>query len=103
MTAREVIERLATLRRVETIVQNVARTSRLTPPLQDLAQMVYTALLNYDPDKIVALWEGGAMDYFIARIVLNQYHSTSSDFHNLFRRSVPLPDLDKLNDEWMKR
>lgn len=103
MTAREVIERLATMRRVETIVQNVAHTSRLTPPLQDLAQMVYAALLNYDPDKIVALHEGGAMDYFIVRIVLNQYHSTSSDFHNLFRRSVQAADLDKLAEEWMRR
>ena len=97
MTAREIIDRLAHLRRVETIVQNVAHTRHLTPMLQDLAQMVYVALLRYDPEKIEDLWQSDAMDYFITRIVLNQYRSRDSTFRDTFTphgvRFIELGDL----------
>lgn len=84
MTAREIIERIAYLRRVEEIVRNVAHVSRLTPALQDLAQMVYDALLAYDDEKIVDLWDSGDMDFFITRIVLNQYRSTDSPWRRTY-------------------
>lgn len=98
MTAREIIERIAYLRRVEEIVRNVAHVSRLTPALQDLSQMVYAYILDYDEDKVVDLWETDALGYFIARIVINQYRSNNSYFHRLIRHptvrtcGLSLPD-----------
>lgn len=102
MTAREIIERLAYLKRVEQIIRNVAHTSRLAPELQDLAQMVYVALLRYDPEKIVDLWESDAMDYFIVRIVMNQYRSGDSTFRDTFHRKcvhyIELSDLSRKDE-----
>lgn len=86
MTKYEIVEKIARAQRVETFIRNVARTSRLAPDLQDLAQMVYVALLTYDEDKIVDLWESDAMDFFIARIILNQYRSRDSPWRDTFHR-----------------
>lgn len=85
MNARDVVERLARERAVETMVQNISRSS-LTPDLQDLCQMVYVILLTYDPDKILDLEEHGAMPFFLARVILNQYRSKNSPFYYQIKR-----------------
>lgn len=100
MTAREIVERLARLERVEEIIRNVAHTSRLAPELQDLAQMIYQALLLYDEDKIVDLWESDAMDFFITRIVLNQYRSVDSPWRDIYyRQGIHYIDITELADK----
>ena len=100
MNAREIVERLAYLKRVEEIIRNVAHTSRLAPELQDLAQMIYQALLLYDEDKIVDLWESDAMDFFITRIVLNQYRSVDSPWRDIYhRQGVHFIDITELADK----
>ena len=76
------------------MVENICHHA-MTPDLQDLCQMVYLILLEYDEDKIVDLWENNEINFFIARIILNQYRSDHSAFHNTFRkfqdRSVSIP------------
>ena len=67
------------------MVENIARQP-LDADLRDLAQMVYLILLEYDEEKIVDLWENKEINFFIARIILNQYRSDHSAFHNLFRK-----------------
>lgn len=86
MTKREIVERLAREQRVEEMIRNVARTSALAPDLQDLAQMVYLWVLEYDEDKIVDLWESDAINFFLARIILNQYRSRDSPWRDAFHR-----------------
>ena len=85
MTKYEIADRLARERVVEQLVCNIART-RLSSELADLCQMVYLILLEYDEDKIVDLWEHGEIKFFLARIILNQFHSVKSPYHALFRR-----------------
>ena len=85
MTRTEIVERLARERRVETMVENIARQP-LDADLSDLAQMVYLILLEYDEDKLADLWEHGQMQFFIARIIINQYRSTSSPFYKQIRK-----------------
>ena len=85
MTRTEIVERLARERRVETMVENIARQP-LDANLFDLAQMVYLILLEYDEDKLADLWEHGQMQFFIARIIINQYRSTSSPFYKQIRK-----------------
>ena len=81
----EIVARIAQERRVETMVENIAK-SPLTPDLKDLSQMVYLILLEYDETKLRDLWEHGQMNFFIARIILNQYRSTNSPYYKLFRK-----------------
>ena len=100
-----IIETLAKDRRVEALVENIAHHS-LTADLKDLCQMVYMILLEYDEVKLQDLWENDQMNFFLARIILNQYRSSNSPFHAIFRkyqeRSLPIGDgisidaLDKI-------
>lgn len=85
MTRTEIVERLARERRVETMVENIARQP-LDADLSDLSQMVYLILLEYDEDKLADLWEHDQIQFFIARIIINQYRSTSSPFYKLIRK-----------------
>lgn len=81
----EIIETLARERRVETMVENIAHQS-LSSDLKDLCQMVYVILLEYEEKKLQDLWEHNQMNFFLARIIVNQYRSSNSPFHFLFRK-----------------
>lgn len=90
-----IIEILAKERRVEALVENIAHHS-LTSDLKDLCQMVYLILLEYDESKLQDLWENDQINFFLARIIINQYRSSHSPFHTIFRkyqgRSVSIGD-----------
>lgn len=79
------VTQLARERRVETMVENIAKQP-LSADLKDLAQMVYVILLEYDEGRLLDLWEHGQINFFIARIILNQYRSVNSPFYKLFRK-----------------
>jgi len=81
----EIVEHLAKTRRVESMVENICHHS-LTQDLKDLCQMVYLILLEYDEDKIQDLWEHNEINFFLARVILNQYRSSNSPFHSIFRK-----------------
>lgn len=91
MTSYEIIEQLAKAGTVEGMVANIAHTP-LTDDLRDLCQMVYVILLEYDADKIVELHDKGQMGFFIARIILNQFRSKHSPWHDLIRKPRELAD-----------
>lgn len=80
-----VVEGLARTQRVEQIVANICKPCADTASLADLSQMVYLVLLTYDAAKVVDLWERGQMDFFIVRVVLNQFRSKNSPYYHLFR------------------
>lgn len=84
-TKTEIIEAIARDRMVETMVTNIAHKP-MSADLQDLSQMVYLILLEYDEKKLQVLWENNQMHFFIARIIINQYNSVSSPFHTMFRK-----------------
>ena len=77
--------------------------------------MVYMILLEYDEVKLQDLWENDQMNFFLARIILNQYRSSNSPFHTIFRkfqeRSVYMgvgadindAALEKLNKNYVPR
>ena len=81
----EMVTRLAQERRVETMVENIAKQP-LSADLKDLAQMVYLILLEYDETKLQDLWDHGQINFFIARVILNQYRRVNSPFYKLFRK-----------------
>lgn len=98
----EIVAILAEERRVETLVENIAHHA-LTSDLKDLCQMVYLILLEYDEAKIQDLWNNGQINFFLARIIVNQYRSSNSPFHMIFRRyqerSVSMGVGADINDE----
>lgn len=85
MTREEVVEKLAKERVVEHIACSIAK-SPLTPLLQDLSQIVYLILLEYDESKIIEMSESGALRGFIIKVIKNQYLSTTSPFYKQVRR-----------------
>ena len=102
MTRSEIVEQLARERRVEQICRNTVKAP-LTGELKDLCQMTYLALLEFDEDKVVDLWDKGQINFFIARVILNQWQSTHSPFYYAFRRlqrkTVQLEDYVRLTDD----
>ena len=84
-TKAEIVEAIAKDRMVETMVTNIAHKP-MSADLQDLSQMVYLILLEYDEQKIQDLWINNQMHFFIARIIINQYNSVNSPFHTIFRK-----------------
>ena len=80
-----IIETLARERRVEAMVENIAHHP-LTADLKDLCQIVYLVLLEYDETKLLDLWENNQINFFLARVIVNQYRSSNSPFHYIFRR-----------------
>lgn len=110
----DIIENLAQEKRVEALVENIAHHS-LTADLKDLCQMVYMILLEYDEVKLQDLWENDQMNFFLTRIILNQYRSSNSPFHTIFRkfqeRSVYMgvgadindAALEKINKKYVPR
>lgn len=101
-----IIETLARERRVEAMVENIAHHS-LTADLKDLCQMVYLILLEYDEAKLQDLWENDQINFFLARIIINQYRSSNSPFHAMFRkfqqRSVYMGVGAEVNDAAIER
>lgn len=97
----DIVVELSTHKVVEKMVQNIAHQT-LSPELKDLCQMVYLILLEYDESKLQDLWENHQMNFFLARIIINQFRSSNSPFHMTFRRfqerSVDITGMD-WNDE----
>lgn len=92
-TKNEIITEIANARVVETMVENIAHQP-LSANLKDLCQMVYVILLEYEEQKVVELYENNQMQYFIARIIINQYRSSNSPYHALFRKFQLMVDND---------
>ena len=86
MTKQAIIEALAREHRIEQMCCAIAHERTLTADMKDLAQTVYLVLLEYDEEKIVDLWNSGALGFFIARIIINQYRSKSSPFYKQIRK-----------------
>lgn len=82
MTKAEYIEHLAKLRTVEKIILNYTHSSKLKYDLQDLAQMVYMILLEYNENVIKRLQDNGEINRFIVGIIRKQYDSCSSPYYN---------------------
>ena len=102
MSKSEIIEEVDKAGRVEHMVQNIAHHA-LEDDLKDRAQMVYLILLEYDETKLQDLWENEQIEFFLARIIINQYRSSNSPFHTIYRkfreRSEDITGKDWIDDE----
>lgn len=105
MDRTQIVETLAKEQRVETMIQNIAHQA-LSADLKDLSQEVYMILLTYDETRLQDLWENNQMDFFLARIIVNQYRSNNSPFFKVFRKFRLMIDEEIQfmdTDEWDKK
>lgn len=102
MDKASIIAQIANERMVEAMVQNIAHQA-LNDDLSDLCQMVYLILLEYDETKLQDLWEHHQIRFFLARIIVNQYRSSYSPFHIIFRKqrelSVDITGMDWIDED----
>lgn len=101
MDKNQIIEELAKQRKVEGLVENIAHEA-LTADLKDLCQMVYLVLLQYNEERLVDLWEHNQITFFLVRIILNQFKTSNSPYHNTFRKyqlkSQDITQMDFIDD-----
>ena len=78
-----IIEEIAKKKTVETMVDNMA-----VPDLyrDDLIQEIYLILLQYSPEAIQNIWDKGEMDYFISKLITNNYNSKTSRFYYKYKK-----------------
>ena len=91
MSKNEIVNEIAKGKMVEQMVQNIAHQS-LSDDLKDLCQMVYLILLEYDEQKLQDLWSNNQMNFFLARIIINQFRSSNSPFHMIYRKFQTMVD-----------
>ena len=91
MGKNEIVNEIAKGKMVEQMVQNIAHQS-LSDDLKDLCQMVYLILLEYDEQKLQDLWSNNQMNFFLARIIINQFRSSNSPFHMIYRKFQTMVD-----------
>lgn len=82
MTGYEVIEALAKEKRVEQLITLTCKSNRTE--LEDLAQMIYVILMEYEEAAIVDLWNKEQINFFIVGIIRRQYYSNTSPFWKLY-------------------
>ncbi len=81
---RAIISEIAQRQEVEKMVQVICKVTNTL--LQDLAQVVYVALLEYDGKRIEELHDNGQLSYFVVRIIQNQWFSNTSPFYHSHRK-----------------
>lgn len=98
----DIVAELARGKVVETMVAKIAHQS-LSSDLKDLCQMIYLILLEYDDKKLQDLWDNNQISFFLARIIINQFRSSHSPFHTIYRkfseRSSDITGLDFTDED----
>lgn len=104
MTKCDIIDQAARDRLVESVILAVTRRRSLPQDLQDLAQMVYVALLESTEETIADIHAKGQLRQYVAGIVIRQIWSERSTWHYLLLHRLdnkrrPLEDAMNVPDE----
>lgn len=88
MDKAQIIEDIARRKVVEQLIRNI--THRHDATMDDLAQIVYEALLNTEEERIIEIWEQGdtSVNCYCCAIIRNQYYSDSSRFYYDYRKPL---------------
>lgn len=83
---RDIVAAMATAGTLERMAARITRMPATTPVVKDLAQTVYLYLLEFPEDKLLDLHDCGQLDFFVARILINQWYGSRSSFRVAFRK-----------------
>jgi hypothetical protein len=67
--------------------------------IDDLMQEIYLILLEYDRDKLIAMYEKKQLKFFMVRIIQNQYNSKTSPFYRKYKKYYKYIDGNFINNE----
>lgn len=102
MTKNEIIDLIARERRVEQMIQNICKTT--SPEMDDLAQMVYLALLTKAEETITGFYQRGELNFLLVRIIKNQWFSNDSPFAYTFKKyKAKAKDITEQIDRYEQR
>lgn len=85
MDINNIVEHLARDHTVEKICQKVGINEN-PQSLEDLAQNIYLQLLTKNPQKIIEMYNNGQINFFIAKVVMNNICSKTSPYHRTYRQ-----------------
>lgn len=84
MTKQQIISQLAEGKVVEEIIKNATKCNDLD--FSDLAQDLYLSLLLKDEKKIQEMFENDQLNFYIAKMVRNNWYSTTSPFYTMYKK-----------------
>lgn len=77
------LEKIANEKLVETICKNIGVSPKY---MDDLVQEIYLILLEYDQVKLKTIVDNGQLNYFLTKIIKNQWCSNTSPFYKKYRK-----------------
>lgn len=72
--------------------------SQIADPLfrDDLEQEIYIVILKKDEQTLVQLWESKQMRFYLTRIAINMYRSSSSKFTKVYKQYEHFEQVDEI-------
>lgn len=83
------LNKIANERLVEEICKNLGVSPKY---MDDLVQEIYLILLEYDQEKLQSIYDKGQFNFFLTRIIKNQYFSKTSPFFKKYRKYYDMVD-----------
>lgn len=82
----------------EKLVEDISKNIGVSPKyFDDFVQEIYLILLEYDQEKLEAIYVKGDINFFLTRIIKNQWCSTTSPFYRKYRKYYEYADENKNN------
>lgn len=83
------LNKIANEKLVETICKNIGVSPKY---MNDLVQEIYLILLEYNQTKLQKIYDNGQLNFFLTRIIKNQWCSNTSPFYKKYRKFYDLID-----------
>lgn len=83
------LNKIANERLVEEICKNLGVSPKY---MDDLVQEIYLILLEYNQEKLQYIYDKGQLNFFLTRIIKNQYFSNTSPFFKKYRKYYDMVD-----------
>lgn len=77
----------------EKLVEEICKNLGVSPKyMDDLTQEIYLILLEYNQEKLQSIYDKGQFNFFLTRIIKNQYFSKTSPFFKKYRKYYDMVD-----------
>lgn len=83
------LNKIANERLVEEICKNLGVSPKY---MDDLVQEIYLIILEYNQEKLQSIYDKGQFNFFLTRIIKNQYFSKTSPFFKKYRKYYDMVD-----------
>lgn len=85
------LNKIANEKNVEDICKNIGVSPKY---FDDFVQEMYLILLEYDQNKLQEIYDKGQLNFFLTRIIKNQWCSKTSTFYTKYRKYYDQIDLN---------